>query len=182
MIINKGKNHTFSSFLSLYTALQHDFHSQISFPGESKRTKLKLQLKGLKNSLPDVKVVSKKAQETQSIMIKARAKLCCLLLKLSLFSLDMGTFSRYEGHSHFWPPKQLFYGLFFTSKKAVFHQQKGCVLVFLSKKVEILIFCFLFFFSSSRPLTTFNCQKCTFWFKLKELENYLYKNILIFLR
>ena len=53
---------------------------------------------------------------------------------------------------------------------------------FLSKKVEILIFCFLFFFSSSRPLTTFNCQKCTFWFELKELENYLYKNILIFLQ
>ena len=33
---------------------------------------------------------------------------------------------------------------------------------FLSKKVEILIFCFLFFFSSSRPVITFNCQKSAF--------------------
>ena len=33
---------------------------------------------------------------------------------------------------------------------------------FLSKKVEILIFCFLFFFSFSRPVITFNCQKSAF--------------------
>ena len=115
-------------------------------------------------------------------MIKARAELCCLLLKLPLFSLDMCNFCWSKERSHFWPSKQPLYGLFFTSKNFKVALVERLRAAFLSKKVEILNFCFLFFFSSSRPLITFFCQKCTFWIRTESTRKLFTKKYFNFLQ
>ena len=67
---------------------------------------------------------------------------------------------------------------FFSLQSSI---ERLCATAFLSKKVEILIFCFLFSFLLQDLWSLLTVKRVLSWFQLKALRNYLAKNIIEFL-
>ena len=100
------------------------------------------------------------AKESYTIWTKSSMKLSYFLTNLGYFGLKskelMSGVERSQFRRSKWPLSGLFsmvYGWWFS---------QGCLI----HSLKSWDFSFLFF-SSSRPVNTFNCQKCTFWVQTK---------------
>ena len=115
------------------------------------------------------------AKESCTICIKFSNKLSYFLTNLRFFWLDTGFTMSQVWSSHFRRSKWPLNGLFWWNIVRWFSQ--GCLI----HSLKSWDFSFLFF-SSSRPVNTFNCQKCTFWVRTKSTSKIFNKKYYWILR
>ena len=114
------------------------------------------------------------AKKSHTNLNKVSSKLSYFLTNLEFFWLESGFTMSQVWSSHFRRSKWPLNGLFWWNMVRWFSQ--GCLI----HSLKSWDFSFLFF-SSSRPVNTFNCQKCTFWVRTESTSKLFSENYFHFL-